>query len=209
MEKWEDFELPKEVVIQDRAYPFESDYRKIINIMTPLNDQNLTKDEKLIVAMHLFYTEFSFDYDTVLEFIVSEKNVDIETAISDAHILYESFIIFINGNKENGKSNNNKKVMDWKKDTSIIIAPINKALGKDIRQEEYMHWWTFLSYFMEIGECTWNTYVGIRYKKMKGKKLSDWEKEIYKNHKEDIDLKEEYDDTTLSEIEAILGRRLT
>ena len=54
--------------------------------------------------------------------------------------------------------------MDWEKDLSLIISPINKIVGHDIRLDSF-HWWTFLSYFMEIGECTFNTYVGIRNKK--------------------------------------------
>ena len=54
-----------------------------------------------------------------------------------------------------------------------------------------MHWWTFLGYYMEIGECTLATIVSIRDKKRRGKKLEKWEQEYYRNNKKLIDLKTE------------------
>ena len=97
--------------------------------------------------------------------------------------------------------------MDWEQDISLIIPPVNKVLGQEIRAMEYLHWWTFLGAYMEIGECTFNTFVGIRDKKIKGKKLDKWEEEIYRNNYKKIDLKKRYDDNLQAEIDEILGRR--
>lgn len=52
-----------------------------------------------------------------------------------------------------------------------------------------MHWWTFFSYFMESGECLFNTVVGIRSKKAKGEKLDKWEEKFYKENRKTIDIK--------------------
>ncbi len=54
----------------------------------------------------------------------------------------------------------------------MIVPAVNKVAGKEIRTVPYMHWWTFFGYFMESGECLFNTVVGIRSKKAKGEKLS-------------------------------------
>ena len=79
--------------------------------------------------------------------------------------------------------------MDWNQDAPILIPTVNKVAGKDIRAEKYMHWWTFLGLFMEIGESTFATVVGLRDKKKRGKKLEKWEQEFYKNNKSLVDLK--------------------
>ena len=58
---------------------------------------------------------------------------------------------------------------------------------------------------MEIGECTFNTYVGIRDKLNRGKKLESWEEKIFKENRDKIILKKKYDDTTQDMINDILG----
>ena len=81
------------------------------------------------------------------------------------------------------------KLMDWEHDFGQIAPPVNRILGYDIRQEDkYVHWHTFLGAYQEIGECAWNTFVSIREKLRKHKKLEDWEREVYRNHKRQIDL---------------------
>ena len=56
----------------------------------------------------------------------------------------------------------------------------------------YCHWWTFVAAYMEIGECTFQTIVGIRNKKQKGKRLDDWEREFYRANRDKIDLGVEF-----------------
>lgn len=83
------------------------------------------------------------------------------------------------------------RLIDWEQDAPVIVPAINKVCGKDVRSVKYMHWWTFLGYYMEIGECTLATIVSIRDKKRRGKKLEKWEQEYYRNNKKLIDLKTE------------------
>jgi len=63
------------------------------------------------------------------------------------------------------------RLMDWEQDGDMIVPAVNKVTGKEIRAVPYIHWWTFFGYFMESGECLFNTVVGIRSKKAKGEKL--------------------------------------
>ncbi len=65
-----------------------------------------------------------------------------------------------------------------------------KVVGHDVRGDEYMHWWTFLSGYLEIGECTFSHVISIRQKKAKGKKLEKWEQEFAKENKNLVYLKQ-------------------
>lgn len=191
-EIWNDYDLPQNVIINDNKYEINSDYKDIVEVLKPLNDKELLDEEKVECACYLFYK----DFDNI-------KNEDLEDAV-------ECMMLFINGNKKEESSSNEKPTMDWAKDLSIIIAPINRIAGCDIRTKEHFHWWTFLSCFMEIGECTFSTFVGIRTKKNKGKKLESYEEEIYKKNINAIKLEPIYDIETqsqLDEIRSLLGKR--
>ena len=66
----------------------------------------------------------------------------------------------------------------------MICSAINNVANKEIRFEPYIHWWTFMGYYMAIGECPLSTIVGIRSKIMHGKKLEKYEKEMMTNNPE-------------------------
>ena len=72
--------------------------------------------------------------------------------------------------------------MLFRSDGDMIVPAVNKVAGKEIRAVPYMHWWTFFGYFMESGECLFNTVVGIRSKKAKGERLDKWEKKFYQEN---------------------------
>ena len=58
----------------------------------------------------------------------------------------------------------------------------------EIREVPYMHWWTFIGKYMEIGESVFSTVVSIRDKKRKGEKLEKWEQDFYSHNKNRVDL---------------------
>lgn len=184
---WKDYELPTTANIDGIDFAIRSDYRVILDIISAFNDPNLTDKEKILAGLEIFYVDY-------------EKISNIEEAVN-------LLLLFISGNQKEEQNNNKPKLMDWEQDISLIIPPVNKVLGKEIRALEYLHWWTFLGAYMEIGECTFNTFVGIRDKKIRGKKLDKWEEEVYRNNYQKIDLKKRYDDNLQAEIDAILGRR--
>ena len=177
--------LPTSTIINGKEISFKADYRDIIDIMLILNEPNLLEEERIEVAAEMFYNndEYKEDYYKAIE---------------------EMFFFISYGSEETSKPND-KPLYDWNKDFDIIIAPINKTLGYDVRSKEFLHWWTFLSAFMEMGECTLNTYMGIRDKLNKGKKLEKWEEKIYKDNIERIRLKPQYDDETQRIIDEIMG----
>lgn len=178
--------LPTSVEIDGVVCEFDADYRNIIYIFEALNDPDLLLSEKVEVALDLFYNN-------------SEYEVNIEEAIK------QMFWFIRAGEDEPKNANEEKPVYDWEQDFNLIIAPVNKNLGYDCRGVEFLHWWTFLSAFMEMGECTLNTFMSIRDKLNKGKKLEKYEERIYRDNKDRIIIKKKYDKTTQSIIDEIMG----
>lgn len=182
------YTLPTSIEIEGVICEFNSDYRDILHIFEALNDPDLLDEEKIQVALYLFFKDDK--YKTNIEIAIKEM------------------FAFITNNTDEDKTNsaNSKPLFDWEQDFNIIVAPINKVLGTDARGLEYLHWWTFLSAFMEIGECTFSTYVSIRDKLNKHKKLEKYEKKIYEEHKSEIVLKQKYDSTTQALMDEIMGK---
>ena len=82
-------------------------------------------------------------------------------------------------------------------------ADVNKVAGREIRGAEFLHWWTFLSWFHAIGEGQLSTLVSIRDKLRRGKKLEKWEQDYYRGHKDQVDLKKHYSAQELQEQERL------
>ena len=72
------------------------------------------------------------------------------------------------------------------------MAPVNRVLGSEIRAEKHLHWWTFLSAYMEIGECTFAQIVHIRNMKAHGRRLSKQDQEWYAQNRILVDMKTNY-----------------
>ena len=73
--------------------------------------------------------------------------------------------------------------MDWEQDESIMFPAINKVAGFETRSAEYIHWWTFLGYYMEISDGIYSQVLALRMKRAKGKKLEKWEREFWSTNK--------------------------
>ena len=114
---------------------------------------------------------------------------------------------FIDAGTQDDEGENVRK-MDWTQDEPIIFPAVNAVAGRETRAEKYMHWWTFLGYFMEIREGVFATVVRIRTKKLEGKTLDKWEKEFYRKNKKICDLiveKTEQEKQEEQEINNLLG----
>lgn len=180
--------LPKSVEIGGVECRFKSDFRDILYLFEILNDPDLLPNEAVMIACENFYE-------------TDDYGQDIKTAIQEMF----NFISCSDGKEDSSGTGSNEKLYDWDKDFNIIIAPINRVLGYDVRGCEYLHWWTFMSAFMEIGECTFSTYVSIRKKLHRGIKLEKYEEKLYKEYASEINLPKKYDRTTQALIDEILG----
>lgn len=168
------YHLPTAVDINGREYTIRSDYRDILNIIEAFSDAELTGEDKAEVALDIFYPSFR------------------EMPQSDYEEALRQCVIFINGGKETKTQKPGPKLMDWQQDFPLIVAPVNRILGTEVRAEEYVHWFTWLSAYAEIGDCTFAQVVAIRSKKAKGKKLDKAEQEFYRNNRDLVDFERKY-----------------
>lgn len=181
------WELPTSLQVGSNDLKIRTDFRAILDILKYFNDPEYEQDEQWEICLRILFT------DNVFERFTSE---DIEEAVQQA-------IWFIDmGMEDDGKVK--PRVMDWKQDARVIIPSVNRVMGKEIRTLEYLHWWTFLGAYMEIGESLFSQILSIRMKKARGKNLDDWEKEFYRENKELIELQRKYTEQEKAEKEELL-----
>lgn len=165
--------LPKTVEIQGVEYQINWDYRCILDIFEALADPELDSREKSAAVLICFYPD-------------AEK---IPPGCVDEAIRKCFDFINCTQDSENRKS---PRLVDWNQDFLYICGPVNRVLGRDVREAESLHWWTFLSAYMEIGDCTFAQIVNIRDKLAHGKSLDKQERKWYQQNRHLVDFKDKY-----------------
>ncbi len=178
------WKLPKEICIHDEPYRIRTDYRAILDILKAAADPELTDQEKNIVMLEILY--------------MNPEEIPPEY-LEEALIKGKEFIDC--GVREEGKEK--VRLMDWEQDSPIIASAINKTVGKDVRSLKYMHWWTFVGAYMEIGDGLFHQVIMIRQKKAKKKKLEKWELEFYRKNRSLVDLDQKKQERSTEEKEAL------
>lgn len=168
------YELPVSLAIGDSDFAIRYDYRAVLDICTALADPELNEQEKAITALGIFYPEI--------------RQIP-RSALQEA---LEKCFWFINGGDEE-RGPKGPRLMDWEQDFRLIVAPINRVIGREVRGMEELHWWSFLSAYMEIGgDCTFAQVVSLRDKLARHKKLDKAEREWLRNHRHLVDFKMKY-----------------
>lgn len=170
--------LPKTLTVGGINYPIRSDYRNVLQVFEAFNDPDLERSDKWIVAIYLIFADFSCADD--VEAAV-KNGFDIQDAV-------EQLMWFIRAGADE-KKDVERPTYDWAKDEQMIFSAVNKVKGEEVREADYMHWWTFLGYFNEVGEGSFSYIVGIRNKLNSGKKLDKSEKEFYHKNRNLVDMK--------------------
>ena len=183
------YTLPTYIEIDGVECDIDSDYRNILQIFEILNDPDLLPQESAIVALDWFYTDDKYKVN---------RNAAIKA-------MFDFIACGDDTQKKQSSGHENEKLYDWDWDFNIIISAVNKILGFDARGVEYLHWWTFMSAFMSIGECTFSTYVGIRKKLARNIKLEKYEEKLYREHRNEIILPKKYDKGTQELMDLIMG----
>lgn len=150
----------KEFGIRDKG-----DYRMVLDCMTALEDVELDETERLISCLIIFYEDIN-SYENL------ERLPDLEEAIT------EMMRFFNLGKDDKPGLKTNYKLIDYDGDEQLICSAINNVAGVEIRSIPYCHWWTFMGYYMAIGESTLSTIVGIRHKIATHQKLEKYEQKF-------------------------------
>ena len=176
--------LPKAVKIDDAAVKINTDFRVCLKILCAFDDERLTDSEKLTVLVTLLYPDIP--ENTAL-------------AISQG-------LKFLNMGKEPDKSRGKfPQIFSFEKDAQYIYTAFQSSFNIDLSCVEYLHWWAFRSLFSDLGESFFNTLIGLRSRRRKGK-LTKEEKEFVREHPELIELEERHSKAAEDFISKI-GRR--
>jgi len=170
------YDLPTSVELGGVEYPIRSDYRQILDVILSLQDPELDREGQLYSALVVFYEDFWS--------VPKEYQED----------ALKACFWFISGGQE-GSDKKSPRILDWEQDFRLIVAPVNRVCGHEMRAVPYLHWWTFLACYMEIGDCTFAQVVNIRSKLARGKKMDKSERQWYQQNRELVDFKRKYTET--------------
>lgn len=156
------YDLPKSVEVGGVERPIRSDFRAALDCIQVMADPELDDEERTLLLLEVFYDTWEDDGGSEHGWW-EIRPADYQEAVDRA-------FWFIGGGGEAPRARK-PKLMDWEQDFPIIAAPVNRVLGFECRECEYLHWWSFLAAYYEIGDCLFANVVSVRKKKSQGKKL--------------------------------------
>ena len=170
------YNLPTSIDVGGIQREIRSDFRAVLDVLAAMSDPELDDISKTSIMVQIIYPKWEEIRPEYLDEAARKACEFIDC-----------------GNSSDGKKK--PRLIDWEQDAALIVPAVNHIAGKEIRSMEYLHWWTFLGYFMEIGESTISTVIHIRSKKAKGKKLEKWEQDFYRENRDIVNFKSKYSST--------------
>lgn len=160
--------LPACLTVGGVDYKIRSDYRVALTIFQAYNDPDLSPVDKSLVCLQCLYEEMPHDIGAALE----------------------QARWFLDGGNRVKLRELPVKTLDWEQDEGMLFPAVNRVAGCEVRAIRYLHWWTFLGYFSEMGECLYAQVLHIRQKRARCKPLEKWEVDFLNTHKELIVIRE-------------------
>ncbi len=178
------WELPRELTVCGKGRAIRSDYRAALDVLTAFSDPELDGRGRAAVLMSVIFVS--------PEAIPSGEYPEAVRAACS----------FLNGPRgfagQRGAARAGApRLYDWEADADLIAAAVCGVAGRDVRAEPYLHWWTFLSYFYEIGDCLFSTVVAIRKKKASRQRLTREEERFFRENPELFAARENEDEARL------------
>jgi len=165
--------LPKSLEVNGKEHPINSDFRAALLVFEAFGDAELTQRNKMMTMLEIVYGEM----------IPSDTEEAMKQAVWFLDIGMEV------------KKQEDIRTMDYKQDEQYIFSAVNAVYTKDVRELDYMHWWTFYGLCQAISPESLISHISsIRYKKAKNKKLDKHEQEFYRNNRHLIDFRTSDDD---------------
>lgn len=175
--------LPQALVVAGKEMKINSDFRVAIRIFNACNDVNADDIMKTRFMIETLYQH-------------PEDITDMGEAVKKA-------LWYLNLGSDQEEAKPATRMYDWNQDEQIIFSSVNKVAGRETRESDYIHFWTFMGYFQEIGEGILSYVIGIRDKKSKNKKLTKEEMSFYMKNKDLIDIKKQYTEREKAEMDAV------
>lgn len=178
-------ELPKALEVNGKLLPINADFRAVLQLFPMYDDPELSDDEKAYVTCKNLYA----------------CDIDIEDFAEATQKAYW----FIDGGEMPKSEPTKARILDWKKDEHIMMPAISKTVSvPDIRSLPFLHWWTFLGAFGEVGEGLFSYVLNLRRKQAEGEKLEEMEKEFIRKNADLIELRTPEDEKALKELNDFL-----
>ena len=159
------WELPTKLDVGGTPYAIRSDFRDVLRVLSAFEDVDLTQAEKQYICLYIIYE----DYDSIPEELYPDA--------------MKAAMAFIDAGASDSKKGPTPRTIDWEQDARLLFPAINKVAGYETRSVPYLHWWTFVGFFMEIHDSAFATVLSIRAKRAKGKSLDPAEKEFFNANK--------------------------
>lgn len=161
-------DLPLSLTVGGIERPINSDWRTGMTCMMALQDAELTDTDKGIVVLALVYKE-------------ALRSDESGEALTRA-------MWYLSGGSDT-PSKPTPTLVSWEQDARYIVSAVNRVAGREVRADENLHWWTFLSWYQEIGDCMLAQIVRIRNIKARGRKMERDDILWYRENREIVDLK--------------------
>lgn len=175
--------FPTKVRIDNIDYEINTDYRTCLRIILAFEDEELTIEEQYYIMLNLLYKEIPNN---------------IELAI-------EKGILFLNCGEMCNTEETNKRTYSFNKDAKYIYSAMNQTHDIDLENIEYLHWWKFVFLFMDVDkDCAFSYITSLRYKKNNGK-LDKYDKKVWLEMREVVDLDYHPEDDEESEFMRLLN----
>lgn len=160
------YELPTSINLNGHDFKIRNkgDFRVVLDCFSVLNDTTLTNQERLLAVLIIFF-------DGMNEITDLNKLGDLNEASKEVEK-------FFNCGQDKVGLQTKYKLIDWDKDSLLISSAVNNVAKTEVRSLPYCHWWTFMGYYLAIGECPLSNIVNIRYKIATGKKLEKHEQKF-------------------------------
>ena len=158
--------------VEYEGLKINTDFRSFILFELLMQDNSISKDDKVAIALNLFY-----DTETI-------KNIDdIKKATSG--ILWFYTMGKSENEKTSNKSNDNKKqIYSYEYDAEYIYSAFLDQYGIDLNDIKYLHWFKFKSMFNSLKSdnkiCEIMGYRAINVNKIKDKEEQKRYKKLQK-----------------------------
>lgn len=169
------YSLPTAIEIDGKSYPVTQNghFEMVLDCFKDLNDEEIPQKLRVVDCCKIFYEDINDDSDIMLFGDHFDEAV-------------KKMYSFFNCNQVELPQKNTStsiKLVDWETDAQLICAAILEKAGKDIRSLPYLHWFTFMGYYMSIDpNSAWGNIISIRYKRARGKTLEKYEREYVDNN---------------------------
>jgi hypothetical protein len=131
---------PTTIEIEGQEHEVNWDFRTCLRVILAFEDLELTMIEKTAVMLELLY---------------KDRPDNIQLAI-------EKGIAFLDGGIEHDPTSSGARIFSFQKDSRLVMAGFRQTYQMDLQVVD-LHWWTFLTLFMDLGpDTTFSNLVNLR-----------------------------------------------